>query len=52
MQGLRVGIRIDRDGAQPHAARRARDADRDLAAVGNEDGGEHARPRETRDAVA
>ena len=46
MQRMRVGLRIDRDGAQPEAPRRARDADGDLAAIGNQDGGEHARARE------
>ena len=33
MVGVRVGIRIDAERHDPHLARRARDANRDLAAI-------------------
>ncbi len=44
MQRIAVGVRIDRDGAQTQATRRARDADCNLAAIGDEHGGEHGAP--------
>ena len=41
MQRLGVGLGIDRDGAHPQPLRGAGDAYGDLAAIGDEDGGEH-----------
>ena len=41
MEGVGVGIGIDRDGLQPHAARGADDADGDFAAIGDQEGFEH-----------
>ena len=41
MQRVGVGLRIDRDDAQPEALGGARDAHGDLAAIGDEDGREH-----------
>src|SRR5260221_12896844 len=40
MQRLAVRIRIDRDDAKPKAARGTHDAQRDLAAIGDQDGAE------------
>jgi hypothetical protein len=42
MQRAGIGLGIDRDHAHPESLRSARDADGDLAAVGDQDGGEHA----------
>ena len=41
MQRVRVGLGIDRDGAQAEPLRGARDAAGDLAAIGDQDGREH-----------
>jgi hypothetical protein len=41
MHGARLGLRIDRDDAQAHPPRGAGNAAGDLAAVGDEDRGEH-----------
>src|SRR3546814_27186 len=43
MQRLGVGVRIDRDGPDTHLARGADDAAGDFAAVGDEEGVDHAR---------
>ena len=37
VRGVAVGIRIDRDGAQPHALRGAHDPEGDLSPVGDQD---------------
>jgi hypothetical protein len=42
MHGIAIGIRIDRDGGNPHLARRLDDATGDLATVGDQDFREHA----------
>ncbi len=41
MQRIRVGLRIDRDGAQPQPLGGAGDAAGDFAAIGDQDGFEH-----------
>src|SRR5690606_7283878 len=41
MQRIAIGVRIDGDRAQAHAPCRLDDATGDLAAVGDEEGGEH-----------
>ena len=41
VHGVGVGVGIDRDGAHAHAPRGARDATRDLAAIGDEDAVKH-----------
>ena len=43
VQGVGVGLGIDGDGAQAHAAGGAEHAAGDLAAIGDQDGFEHAR---------
>ncbi len=48
MQGVLVGVRIDGDGLDPHAAGGLDDAAGDLAAIGNEDFLEHRAPRSGR----
>src|SRR5262249_16063551 len=55
MERARVGFGVHRDGAQAEMARGARDAHRDLAAVRDQDGGEHVRapdPQAITDRVA
>jgi len=42
MHGIAVGIGIDGDGSDAHPARRLDDAASDLAAIGDQDLGEHA----------
>jgi hypothetical protein len=41
MQRVRVGLRIDRDGAQAQSFGGAGDAASDFAAIGDQDGFEH-----------
>ena len=41
MQAVRIGVRIDRDGADTHAVGGAHDPAGDLAAIGDQDGAEH-----------
>ena len=48
MQRLGVGIRIDRDRADPQPPRGADHPARDLAAIGDEEGGDHANPPRNR----
>jgi hypothetical protein len=43
MQRIGVGVRIDRDGGDAHAARGANDPASDLAAIGDQDFVEHRR---------
>ena len=43
MHGVAIGVRIDRDGGDPHLARRLDDAAGDLATIGNQDFFEHGR---------
>ena len=45
MQRVRVGFRIDRDGAQTQPLGGAGDAAGDFAAIGDQDGFEHERTR-------
>jgi len=45
MQRLGIGIRIDCDGANAHRARSADDPTGDLAAIGDEEGGDHVSRR-------
>jgi hypothetical protein len=48
MRRPRVGVRINRDRRDPHAPRGADDAAGDLAAIGDQDFGEHRyNPRRT-----
>ena len=44
MQRIGIGVRIDRDGGDTQAARGLDDPAGDLAAIGDEDLVEHARP--------
>ena len=41
--GVAVLVRVDRDGRDAHLVGGAKRADRDLAAVGDQDFGDHAR---------
>ena len=43
MHGIAIGIGIDRDGGNPHLARRLDHAAGDLAAIGDQDFREHQR---------
>ena len=47
MQGAGVSLRIDRDGAQAQPLRGAGNAAGNLAAIGDQDGFEHAGPRQS-----
>jgi hypothetical protein len=44
VQGGAIGVAVDRHGGDPHLVERARDADCDLAAVGDQDFAEHGSP--------
>ena len=48
VQGVSVGVGIDRDGRNAHPARGLDDAARDLAAIGNQNALEHPHSRSTR----
>jgi len=44
VQGVAIDVAVDRNGANAKVVARADDAQRDLAAIGDEDGGERRSP--------